>query len=103
MAQASGALMDMMSNIGSIAMCVLVLLLFASLYSWTVILGKISTFGKATKESRKFIRAFRKATRLQEIAALAETITSRARWRRCLWTCTRPTSGRRAGRDRRGT
>ncbi len=48
----------------------LVLLLVASLYSWTVILGKMSTFSKATKQSRKFIRAFRKATRLQEIAAL---------------------------------
>ena len=51
-------------------MGVLVLLLVASLYSWTVILGKMSTFSKATKESRRFIRAFRKATRLQEIAAL---------------------------------
>jgi biopolymer transport protein TolQ len=65
--------MDMMHNIGSIALFVLALLLFASLYSWTVIFGKISTFGKATSESRKFIRAFRKATRLQEISALAET------------------------------
>jgi len=51
-------------------MAVLALLLVASFYSWAVILGKISTFGKATKESRRFIRAFRKATRLQEIAAL---------------------------------
>ena len=51
-------------------MAVLVLLLIASLYSWTVILGKIAAFGKATKQSRRFIRAFRKATRLQEIAAL---------------------------------
>jgi biopolymer transport protein TolQ len=61
----------MMSDIGPIAICVLVLLLVASLYSWTVILSKISTFSKATTQSRKFIRAFRKATRLQEIAALA--------------------------------
>ena len=61
----------MMSDIGPIAIGVLVLLLIASLYSWTVIFGKISTFSKATTQSRKFIRAFRKATRLQEIAALA--------------------------------
>jgi biopolymer transport protein TolQ len=52
-------------------MCVLVLLLIASLYSWTIILGKISTFSRATKESKRFIREFRKATRLQEISALA--------------------------------
>jgi biopolymer transport protein TolQ len=31
----------------------------------------MSTFSKATKESRRFIRAFRKASRLQEIATLA--------------------------------
>ena len=65
-----GALAQMMSNIGPVAICVLALLLLASLYSWTVILGKMAAFSRATKESRKFIRAFRKATRLNEIAAL---------------------------------
>jgi biopolymer transport protein TolQ len=64
--------MDMVSNSGSVALFVLAVLLFASLYSWTVIFGKISTFRKATGESRKFLRAFRKATRLQEISALAD-------------------------------
>ncbi len=62
-----------MNNIGPIALFVLAVLVLASLYSWTVILGKIGTFGKATNESRKFIRAFRKASRLNEISALAET------------------------------
>lgn len=61
----------MIGNIGSIAIGVLALLLFASLFSWTLIFGKISTFRKATQESRRFIRAFRKATRLQEIATTA--------------------------------
>ena len=65
-----GALAEMVSNMGPVAMGVMVVLLCASLYSWTVILGKISTFGKATKESKRFIRAFRKATRLQEISVL---------------------------------
>jgi biopolymer transport protein TolQ len=65
--------MDMMNNIGPVALFVLAVLVLASLYSWTVILGKIGTFGKATSESRKFIRAFRKASRLNEISALAET------------------------------
>jgi len=68
--------MEMLSNIGSIALGVLLLLLIASLYSWTVIFGKISTFRKATRESRNFIRAFRKATRLQEVAAFAENYKS---------------------------
>ena len=68
--QGSGEIAEMLGNIGPVAMAVLVLLLVASLYSWTVILNKMSTFSKATKESRKFVRAFRKATRLQEIAAM---------------------------------
>ena len=71
--ESTSALMDLVHNIGPIALCVLLLLLLASLYSWTVILGKVSTFRRATSESRKFVRAFRKATRLQEISALAET------------------------------
>jgi biopolymer transport protein TolQ len=61
----------MMSNIGPIAIAVLVLLLIASLYSWTIILGKMASFKRATVQSRKFIRAFRKASRLQEIATLS--------------------------------
>jgi biopolymer transport protein TolQ len=68
--------MEMLSNIGPIALGVLLLLLISSLYSWTVIFGKISTFRKATQESRNFIRAFRKATRLQEVAAFAENYKS---------------------------
>src|SRR5215475_5658382 len=66
----AGALMDLLSNIGFVAGGVLVVLLLASLYSWTVILGKIGTFKRATNESRRFIRTFRKASRLQEIATL---------------------------------
>src|SRR4051794_17913198 len=70
MAHGASAMMELMSNIGPIAMGVLLVLLFASLYSWTVILGKMATFKKATNESRRFIRTFRKASRLQEIATL---------------------------------
>ena len=68
--QSSSAIGEMISNSGPVAMGVLVVLLIASLYSWTVILAKMSTFGKATKESRRFIRTFRKATRLQDIASM---------------------------------
>ena len=52
-------------------MAVLMLLLIASLYSWTVILGKISAFHKATRESQRFVRAFRTASRLQEMATVS--------------------------------
>lgn len=64
-------LTNMIGNIGAIAVGVLVLLLIASLYSWTVILGKIGTFRKATQQSRRFVKMFRNASRLQEIATMA--------------------------------
>ena len=70
--QNSSALVEIIQHSGPIAMAVLLLLLIASLYSWSVILGKSSSFRKATRESRRFLRAFRQATRLQEIAAVAE-------------------------------
>lgn len=69
-AHGASALMEMFSNIGAVAMGVLVILLFASLYSWTVILGKMGAFKRATSESRRFIRTFRKASRLQEISTV---------------------------------
>jgi biopolymer transport protein TolQ len=71
-AQALGAsaLWELVVNSGPVAQGVLVLLLVASLYSWTVILGKRSALRKATNESRRFLRGFRTANRLQEIAAL---------------------------------
>ena len=65
-----GSLMKLMSNIGIVAECVLILLLLASIYSWTVIFAKWATFRRATNESRRFIRNFRKASRLQDIAAI---------------------------------
>jgi biopolymer transport protein TolQ len=68
----SNALVEMVSNSGPVAKAVLLLLLVASIYSWTVILGKMGTFSRATKQSRRFIRAFRKASRLQEIATLTD-------------------------------
>jgi biopolymer transport protein TolQ len=67
----SSALVEMIMNSGPVAMFVLALLLVASIYSWAVILGKISTFRKATRESQRFIRAFRTASRLQEMAAIS--------------------------------
>jgi biopolymer transport protein TolQ len=70
-AQGPSELVEMFTKSGPVAMAVLALLLFASLYSWTAILGKIASFRKATSESRRFIRGFRKANRLQEISALA--------------------------------
>jgi biopolymer transport protein TolQ len=66
-----GALTQMVGNIGWIAIFVLVLLGLASFFSWTLILGKIGTFSKATQQSRRFVKMFRNASRLQEISTMA--------------------------------
>jgi biopolymer transport protein TolQ len=71
-AAGQSALWEMISNSGPVALAVLALLLAASIYSWTVILAKISAFGKATQESRQFLQGFRKAKRAQEIVEMAD-------------------------------
>lgn len=69
-AHGMSSLMDLVSKLSPVAIGVLVVLLIASLYSWTVILSKWASFRRATNASRRFIRTFRKAGRLQEIAAI---------------------------------
>ncbi len=70
-AESFKALGDLFTHIGPIAIGVLVLLFLASLYSWWVILGKWGTLRRATNESRRFVRSFRKSNSLGEIAAHA--------------------------------
>jgi len=66
------AIVEMLQNSGPIAMTVLGVLLVASLFSWAIILGKWISFRRARAQSRRFLRAFRKANRLQEIATVSE-------------------------------
>jgi biopolymer transport protein TolQ len=63
---------DMISNSGPVAKLVLVILLLASLFSWAVIVAKWSLFRRARVQSGRFLRAFRKAPRMQDMAAVAE-------------------------------
>lgn len=70
--QGGSALLEMLRTSSPVAIGVLLLLLIASLYSWTVILGKMSTFSKVTKQSKRFLRAFRKSSRLNEIANVSK-------------------------------
>jgi biopolymer transport protein TolQ len=66
------ALIEMVRNSGSIALCVLIILLIASIFSWSIMLTKWRRFSQARKESQRFLRAFRKTGRLSEIASVAE-------------------------------
>jgi biopolymer transport protein TolQ len=66
-----GEIADMMSNSGVVAKLILVALLMFSLISWAIILSKWSLLRRARVQSGRFVRAFRKAQRLQDIAAVA--------------------------------
>jgi biopolymer transport protein TolQ len=67
-----GEIGDMVSNSGPVAKLVLVTLLIFSLLSWAIILTKWSLLRRARVQSGRFVRAFRKAQRLQDIAAVAD-------------------------------
>jgi biopolymer transport protein TolQ len=66
------ALLEMVHNSGPVAFAVLVILLLASIFSWAIMISKWSRFGRAQTQSQRFIRAFRKSTRLSEIATVAD-------------------------------
>jgi biopolymer transport protein TolQ len=68
----SGAFLEMLHNSGPTALTVLVILLIMSICSWAVMIAKASSFKKAEKQNRRFVRAFRKSGRLSEIASAAE-------------------------------
>jgi biopolymer transport protein TolQ len=64
-----GEITNLVLQSGPVAKAVLLILLLFSLFSWAIILSKWSRLGLARAQSGRFIRAFRKGTRLQEIAA----------------------------------
>jgi biopolymer transport protein TolQ len=67
-----GEAAEMLSNAGPVAKLVLVILLAFSIVSWAIILTKWSLLRRARLQSGRFVRAFRKAQRLQDVAAVAE-------------------------------
>src|SRR5881396_1366847 len=67
-----GEILDMVSQSGAVAKVVLLVLLAFSLVSWAIILSKWGTLQRARVQSGRFVRAFRKSQRLQDISAVAE-------------------------------
>ena len=67
-----GEIIDLVNETGPVAKTVLFLLLAFSLLSWAIILSKWSVLRRARVQSGRFIRAFRKAQRLPDIAAVAD-------------------------------
>ncbi len=66
------AVLEMIHNSGPMAFAVLITLLLASIFSWTIMFSKWSSFRRAQTQGQRFVRAFRKSSRLSEIAAVAE-------------------------------
>ncbi len=67
-----GEIVDLVLETGTVAKAVLLVLLIFSLLSWAVILAKWRRIRRARFRSGAFIRTFRKAARMQEIAAVAD-------------------------------
>jgi biopolymer transport protein TolQ len=67
-----GEIVGLVGDTGVVAKVVLLILLAFSLLSWAIILSKWSLLRRARIQSGRFVRAFRKAQRLQDVAAVAE-------------------------------
>jgi len=67
-----GEILDLLTSTGAVAKFVLLVLLAFSLISWAIILTKWSLLRRARVQSGRFLRAFRKAQRLQDIATVAD-------------------------------
>jgi biopolymer transport protein TolQ len=67
-----GEIVELVLQTGAVAKVVLLILLAFSVISWAVILSKWRLIGRARAKSGLFVRAFRKAQRMQDIAAVSE-------------------------------
>jgi len=67
-----GEIVNLIRQTGAVAQVVLIILLIFSIMSWSVILTKWSSLNRARAQSGRFLRAFRKAQRLQDVAAVSE-------------------------------
>jgi biopolymer transport protein TolQ len=67
-----GEIANLVEQTGLVAKVVLIILLIFSILSWSVILSKWSSLKRARVQSGRFLRAFRKAQRLQDVAAVSE-------------------------------
>src|SRR2546425_2755017 len=66
-----GEIVDLVGETGPVAKTVLLLLLIFSLVSWSIILSRWSVLRRARVQSGRFLRAFRRAQRLQDMRVVA--------------------------------
>ena len=69
---AGGEIVDLVRETGPVAQAVLLILLAFSLVSWSIILSKWNAIKRARVQSGRFLRAFRRAQRLQDMSSVSE-------------------------------
>ncbi len=67
-----GEIVGLVEQTGLVAKAVLLILLIFSIFSWGIILSKWRFLKRARAQSGRFLRAFRRAQRLQDIAAVSD-------------------------------
>jgi len=67
-----GDIIDLVRETGPVAQAVLLLLFAFSLVSWAIILSRWTLLRRARVQSGRFLRAFRRAQRLQDINSVSE-------------------------------
>jgi biopolymer transport protein TolQ len=67
-----GEITSLIESSGLVAKLVLLILLIFSVLSWAIIFAKWSLFRRARVQSNRFVRACRKAQRMQDISAVAD-------------------------------
>src|SRR6185312_2558414 len=67
-----GEIADLVRQTGAVAQAVLLVLLAFSVVSWAIIISRWSLLKRARVQSGRFLRAFRRAQRLQDMNAVAE-------------------------------
>src|SRR5215469_8570315 len=67
-----GEIVDLVRETGPVAQAVLAVLLLFSLISWAIILAKWSVLRRSRVQSGRFVRAFRRAQRMQDVNAVSE-------------------------------
>ena len=70
------ALWDIIKNLRPVPLAIIGILIFFSLFSWTIVLSKSGVFGRARSRNKKFLLAFRKAKNLQTIAAVTDQFSA---------------------------
>lgn len=67
-----GEIVTLIKQTGIVAQVVLLVLLAFSILSWSIILTKWASLRRARAQSGRFLRAFRRAQRLQDVAAVSD-------------------------------